>query len=253
MADKCYLQKRCSTPAEDPRCGRSGRRRTSGNTRARCVCVWSRQPNLMIREGMATDVLVGSNDDVEGVRTFFGMEFRAPAVVLTTGTFMSGQIWVGRKTPAAGRAGEAPSEGLTESLVDLGFETDRLKTGTPARVDSRSIDYSRLEAQPGDEDERWFSFDPRAHVRREQMACHLTRTTAATHQLIRDNLHETPTYGGWVGAKGPRYCPSIEDKIVRFADKERTRSSSNPKGDRARRFTCRGSAPGCPSACSWRC
>jgi tRNA uridine 5-carboxymethylaminomethyl modification enzyme len=91
----------------------------------------------------------GSNDDVAGVRTFFGMEFRAPAVVLTTGTFMSGQIWVGRKTLAAGRAGEAPSMGLTENLVELGFETDRLKTGTPARVDSRSIDYSGLEEQAG--------------------------------------------------------------------------------------------------------
>ncbi len=135
---------------------------------------------------------------------------------------MNGRIWVGRASMPAGRAGEAPSSGLTEALVALGFETDRLKTGTPARVDSRTVDFSALEAQPGEAIDagRWFSFDPEAHVAREQMACHLTHTTAATHKLIRDNLAETPVYGGWVDAKGPRYCPSIEDKIVRFADKE---------------------------------
>lgn len=90
---------------------------------------------------------------------------------------------------------------LVDYVEELGFETDRLKTGTPARVDSRSIDYTNLEKQPGDDDVRWFSFDERCHVHKPQMACHLTRTTAATHQIIRDNLHETPTYGGWVGAK----------------------------------------------------
>ena len=105
--------------------------------------------NLLSNGSTCVPLQPGSNDDVAGVRTFFGMEFRAPAVVLTTGTFMSGQIWVGRKTLAAGRAGEAPSMGLTENLVELGFETDRLKTGTPARVDSRSIDYSGLEEQAG--------------------------------------------------------------------------------------------------------
>ena len=246
MADKCYLQKRVLNASRGPAVwalrAQTDKWEYSREMRLRL----ERQPNLMIREGMATDVLVGSNDEVAGVRTFFGMEFRAPAVVLTTGTFMSGQIWVGRKTLAAGRAGEAPSEGLTESLCDLGFETDRLKTGTPARVDSRSIDYSLLEAQPGDEDERWFSFDPRAHVAREQMACHLTRTTAATHQLIRDNLHETPTYGGWVGAKGPRYCPSIEDKIVRFADKESHQIFLEPEGRSCPEVYVQGFSTGLP-------
>ena len=122
-----------------------------------------RAENLSIREGMVTELILGDNDDVKGVRTYFGMEFMAPAVVLTTGTFMNGQIWVGRKTLAAGRAGEAPSEGLTEYLQEIGFECDRLKTGTPARVDSRTIDYSGLEEQPGDEDVRWFSFDEDVH------------------------------------------------------------------------------------------
>ncbi|KAL0413614.1 UNVERIFIED_CONTAM: tRNA uridine 5-carboxymethylaminomethyl modification enzyme MnmG [Sesamum radiatum] len=180
----------------------------------------SNTPNLSIREAMVTEILVGKNDNVEGVHTFFGMKFYAPSVVLTTGTFMSGKIWVGRTCMPAGRAGESSSQGLTENLQQFGFETDRLKTGTPARVDSRTVDFSGLEPQHGDEEISWFSFDPNYHIEREQMCCYLTRTTKRTHQLIKENLHETPTYGGWVEAKGPRYCPSIEDKIVRFQDKE---------------------------------
>lgn len=108
--------------------------------------------NLSIREAMVTDILVGKNDNVEGVATFFGMNFYAPSVILTTGTFMSGKIWVGKKSMPAGRAGESASQGLTENLQKLGFETDRLKTGTPARVDRRTIDFSNLEAQHGDEE-----------------------------------------------------------------------------------------------------
>lgn len=115
----------------------------------------------------------------------------------------------------------------------LGFESDRLKTGTPARVDRRTIDFSVLEEQPGEEEHRWFSHDPAVHIPREQMACHMTRTTAATHELIRANLHETPTYGGWVEARGPRYCPSIEDKIVRFADKDSHQIFLEPEGARS--------------------
>jgi glucose-inhibited division protein A len=119
-----------------------------------------------------------------------------------------------------------------QSLQALGFESDRLKTGTPARVDRRTIDFSVLEEQPGEEELRWFSHDPAVHIPREQLACHMTRTTAATHELIRANLHETPTYGGWVEARGPRYCPSIEDKIVRFADKESHQIFLEPEGAR---------------------
>ena len=115
---------------------------------------------------------------------------------------------------AAGRAGEFAATGLTETLKDLGFECDRLKTGTPARVDRRSVNFDVMESQPPDPEQRWFSFDPAAHVEREQMNCHLTRTTAETHQIIRDNLHLSPVYGGWVDAKGPRYCPSIDRKSV---------------------------------------
>jgi tRNA uridine 5-carboxymethylaminomethyl modification enzyme len=188
------------------------------------------QENLVIREGMVTDILLGKNDEVIGVQTYFDVVFKCQAVILTTGTFLGGIIWVGNKSMPAGRAGEFAAQGLTETLQHLGFETGRLKTGTPARVDRRSINFRMLEPQPGDTEVRWFSFDPEVWVEREQMPCHLTRTTAETHRLIRDNLHLSPVYGGWVEAKGPRYCPSIEDKIVRFADKESHQIFLEPEG-----------------------
>ena len=159
---------------------------------------------------------------------------------------MNGRIWVGRASMPAGRAGEAPSAGLTEALAALGFETDRLKTGTPARVDARTVDFSNLEAQPGDDEPRWFSFDPEAHVARPQLACHLTHTTAETHKLIRDNLQETPVYGGWVDARGPRYCPSIEDKIVRFADKPSHQIFLEPEGRTTPELYVQGFSTGLP-------
>jgi tRNA uridine 5-carboxymethylaminomethyl modification enzyme len=188
------------------------------------------QPNLTIRESMVTDLVLGKNGEVIGLETYFGVAFGCQAVILTTGTFLGGTIWVGNKSMAAGRAGEFAATGLTETLQRLGFETGRLKTGTPARVDKRSIDSSKMEAQPGDEEVRWFSFDPAYWQEREQMPCYLTRTTSATHQMIRENLHLTPVYGGWVDAKGPRYCPSIEDKIVRFADKDSHQIFIEPEG-----------------------
>ncbi len=188
------------------------------------------QDNLTVREGMVTDLILGKNQEIIGVETYFGVAFKCRAVILTTGTFLGGIIWVGNKSMAAGRAGEFAAVGLTETLNRLGFETGRLKTGTPARVDKRSVDYSKLEPQPGDTEVRWFSFDPEVQIQREQMCCHLTRTTAETHRIIRENLHLSPVYGGWVDAKGPRYCPSIEDKIVRFADKESHQIFIEPEG-----------------------
>lgn len=127
----------------------------------------------------------GKNEQVVGVRTYFGICFGAQAVVLTTGTFMNGQIWVGKSSQEAGRSGEAASHGLIELLNDLGFESGRLKTGTPARVDRRTIDFSVLEAQPGDAEVGWFSFDKSVHVPREQLCCYLTHTNHKTHNMIR--------------------------------------------------------------------
>jgi tRNA uridine 5-carboxymethylaminomethyl modification enzyme len=130
----------------------------------------------------------------------------------------------------AGRAGEFPALGLSQRLRDLGFETGRLKTGTPARVDRRTVDFTRMEPQPPDEELRYFSFDPATWIERPQENCYLTRTTEATHQLIREHLHLSPMYSGDIDAKGPRYCPSIEDKIVRFADKASHQIFIEPEG-----------------------
>ncbi len=206
-------------------------------------------PNLALREAMVTGLEVegeGEQQRIQGVRTYFGSVYSAQAVVLTAGTFLGGRIWVGHQSMAAGRAGEQAAEGLTETLQGLGFLTDRLKTGTPARVDRRSIALDQLEEQPSDAADRFFSFDPAAWVSGEQMSCHITRTTAATHQLIRDNLHLTAIYGGVIDSKGPRYCPSIEDKIVRFADKESHQIFLEPEGRDTPEIYVQGFSTGLP-------
>ncbi|NMG19235.1 tRNA uridine-5-carboxymethylaminomethyl(34) synthesis enzyme MnmG [Brasilonema bromeliae] len=230
MADRTYLQKRILNSSRGPAVWALRAQTDKREYAALMKAIVENQDNLIIREGMVTDLVLGANDEVVGVQTYFGVAFECKAVILTTGTFLGGRIWVGNKSMEAGRAGEFAAVGLTETLNRLGFETGRLKTGTPARVDKRSVDYSKMTPQPGDEDVRWFSFDPEVWVEREQLPCHITRTTPETHRLIRENLQLSPVYGGWVDAKGPRYCPSIEDKIVRFADKESHQIFIEPEG-----------------------
>ncbi|QNJ01507.1 tRNA uridine 5-carboxymethylaminomethyl modification enzyme GidA [Synechococcus sp. A15-62] len=206
-------------------------------------------PNLALREAMVTGLETsgeGGQQRISGIRTYFGSVYGADAVILTAGTFLGGRIWVGHQSMAAGRAGEQAAEGLTEALQQLGFQTDRLKTGTPARVDRRSIALDQLEEQPSDAADRFFSFDPAAWVSGEQMSCHITRTTAETHQLIRDNLHLTAIYGGVIDSKGPRYCPSIEDKIVRFADKDSHQIFLEPEGRDTPEIYVQGFSTGLP-------
>ena len=206
-------------------------------------------PNLALREAMVTGLETtreGAQQRISGIRTYFGSVYGADAVILTAGTFLGGRIWVGHQSMAAGRAGEQAAEGLTEALQQLGFQTDRLKTGTPARVDRRSIALDQLEEQPSDAADRFFSFDPAAWVSGEQMSCHITRTTAETHQLIRDNLHLTAIYGGVIDSKGPRYCPSIEDKIVRFADKDSHQIFLEPEGRDTPEIYVQGFSTGLP-------
>ncbi|MEH2255733.1 tRNA uridine-5-carboxymethylaminomethyl(34) synthesis enzyme MnmG [Nostoc sp.] len=230
VADRTYLQKRILNSSRGPAVWALRAQTDKREYAAVMKNIVENQENLTIRESMATDLVLGANGEVIGVETYFGVGFQCKAVILTTGTFLGGKIWVGNKSMPAGRAGEFAAEGLTQTLNHLGFETGRLKTGTPARVDKRSVDYSKMLIQPGDEDVRWFSFDPDVWVEREQMPCYITRTTAETHRLIQENLHLSPVYGGWVEAKGPRYCPSIEDKIVRFADKESHQIFIEPEG-----------------------
>ncbi|MEO1465951.1 MAG: tRNA uridine-5-carboxymethylaminomethyl(34) synthesis enzyme MnmG, partial [Cyanobacteria bacterium J06633_1] len=246
VSDRTYLQKRVLNASRGPAVWALRAQTDKREYAAVMKQIVENQENLSIREGMVTDLVLGKNDEVIGIETYFGTCFAAKAVILTTGTFLGGKIWVGNKSMDAGRAGEFAVTGLTETLNQLGFETGRLKTGTPARVDKRSVDYSQMTPQPPDEEMRWFSFDPAAWVEREQMNCYLTRTTAETHKIIRDNLHLSPVYGGWVDAKGPRYCPSIEDKIVRFADKESHQIFIEPEGREIPELYIQGFSTGLP-------
>lgn len=170
--------------------------------------------NIFLRQACITDLIV-ENGKMKGVVDQFGIEFYSPTVILTTGTSLNGRIFVGLEAYPAGRLGEMPAYGLSESLISLGFNVKKLKTGTPPRVDKRTIDYSKMIVQPGDEELNFYSFKPNRPVR-TQVPCYLTRTNEKTHQIIKDNLDKSPMYQGLIQGVGPRYCPSIEDKIVRF-------------------------------------
>ena len=253
LADATALQKRVLNASRGPAV-RALRAQTDKRQYARQMLqLLQHTPHLSLREAMVTGLLTGGSAEngdlhITGVRTFFGSSYAAAAVILTTGTFLGGRIWVGHQSMSAGRAGEQAAEGLTEALQELGFTMNRLKTGTPARVDRRSVALDQLEEQPSDAHDRFFSFDPAAWSSGEPMSCHLTRTTAATHQLIRDNLHLTPIYGGVIDSKGPRYCPSIEDKIVRFADKESHQIFLEPEGRDTPELYVQGFSTGLPEA-----
>jgi tRNA uridine 5-carboxymethylaminomethyl modification enzyme len=256
LADATALQKRILNASRGPAVW-ALRAQTDKRQYARQMLqLLQHTPNLALREAMVTGLevegdptdpcSVQSQAKVAGIRTYFGSSYGAKAVILTAGTFLGGKIWVGSQSMAAGRAGEQAAEGLTESLRDLGFTTGRLKTGTPARVDRRTIALDKLEEQPSDAADRFFSFDPTAWVSGEQMACHITRTTAATHRLIKENLHLTPIYGGFVDSAGPRYCPSIEDKIVRFSDKQSHQIFLEPEGRDTPEIYVQGFSTGLP-------
>ena len=187
------------------------------------------QENLTILEGAVEDLIIDENNRVAGVITGDGTEYRAGAVVLTTGTFLRGLIHIGEKTTPAGRIGDAPAMGLSDTLEKYDFKLGRLKTGTPARLDGRTIDWSSLQEQPGDTPPEPFSFLTK-EITVPQIPCHMTWTTEATHEIIRANLHRAPMYSGQITSSGPRYCPSIEDKVVRFAEKNQRQIFLEPEG-----------------------
>ena len=255
LADASAVQKRILNASRGPAVWALRAQTDKRDYARRMLQLLQHTPNLSLREAMVTGLEVdgepqdsnhGAQAKVIGIRTYFGSSYGAKAVILTAGTFLGGRIWVGSQSMAAGRAGEQSAEGLTEALQELGFATGRLKTGTPARVDRRSIALEKLEEQPSDAADRFFSFDPTAWVSGEQMACHMTRTTLATHKLIRDNLHLTPIYGGFVDSAGPRYCPSIEDKIVRFSDKASHQIFLEPEGRDTPEIYVQGFSTGLP-------
>lgn len=185
-------------------------------------------PNLQIKQGTTENLLV-EDQTICGVETKEGIAYRGKTVILSSGTFMRGLIHIGPTTFSGGRAGEQPSVGLSASLQALGFELGRLKTGTPPRVHRRSMDLSKLEVQHGESGMR-FSYDPPEDTGLPQVPCYITYTTEATKKVILDHLHLSPLYSGKIQSVGPRYCPSIEDKFVRFADKERHQIFIEPEG-----------------------
>lgn len=184
--------------------------------------------NIYLKQCCITE-LKAENDRIVGAVDEFGIEYSTKAVVLTTGTSLEGRIFVGLRSYSAGRLGEKAAIGLSDSLHKLGIQTKKLKTGTPARVDKRTLDYSKMTIQPGDEELSFFSFKPNRPIRKTY-PCYLTRTTEETHEIIRANLDKSPMYQGLIHGVGPRYCPSIEDKIVRFASNPSHHIFIEPEG-----------------------
>lgn len=185
-------------------------------------------PNLFIKQG-TTESLVIEEGKAVGVATLEGIAYRGKTVIISSGTFMRGLIHIGPTRFAGGRAGDKPSVGLSAHLEELGFKLGRLKTGTPPRINRRSVDFSKMEEQPGDPGVR-FSYDAPEGPGLPQVSCHITYTNEETKKVVRDNLHLSPMYSGQIQGVGPRYCPSIEDKMVRFADKERHQLFLEPEG-----------------------
>lgn len=185
-------------------------------------------PHLEIKQGTIEELIV-ENDRITGVITKEGIIYYTDALVISSGTFMRGLLHIGETNYSGGRAGDSPSVGLSASLEQHGLKLGRLKTGTPPRIHKRSIDYSLCEEQPGDEGVR-FSFDDEGLPRLPQVSCHITYTTEKTREIILANIHRSPMYSGKIKGIGPRYCPSIEDKVVRFADKERHQIFLEPEG-----------------------
>jgi tRNA uridine 5-carboxymethylaminomethyl modification enzyme len=196
--------------------------------RARSKNVLERVAKLQIRQA-SVERLIVEDGKVRGVESQIGEVFEAPAIILTTGTFLKGLVHIGLKNYSAGRAGDFAAMGLSGALAELGFTIGRLKTGTCPRLDSRTIDYSQLEIQPGDVPPPPFSFRT-TKITREQIPCHLTYTNSRTHEVIRAGIDRSPMYSGVIQSKGPRYCPSVEDKVMRFRDKERHQIFLEPEG-----------------------
>lgn len=196
--------------------------------RLRMKRILEQQDNLHLKQGEVTALYMEGNE-LHGVDTRSGIRFRGKTIILTTGTFMRGLIHIGLNNYPGGRAGDLPSIGLSDQLRILGFEVGRLKTGTPARLDSRTIDFSRLEAQYGDNPPLPFSFSTE-RISMPQVPCHIAYTNPRSHDIIRSGLDRSPLYAGVIEGIGPRYCPSIEDKVVRFPDKERHQTFIEPEG-----------------------
>ncbi|MCD8103214.1 MAG: tRNA uridine-5-carboxymethylaminomethyl(34) synthesis enzyme MnmG [Alistipes sp.] len=202
-------------------------------------------PNLYIWQDTVNQIITSRNR-ITGVRTVMGAEFSARAVVLTNGTFLNGLMHVGKSSAPGGRAGDGSVEGLTAQLVSLGFESGRMKTGTPARLDGRTIDFSQLEPQPGDANPSKFSFSDETHFVENQLPCYLVYTDPEIHDTLRSGFKDSPLFDGTIQGVGPRYCPSIEDKLRTFADKESHQLFLEPEGRNTNEFYLNGFSSSLP-------
>ncbi|KAA0258847.1 tRNA uridine-5-carboxymethylaminomethyl(34) synthesis enzyme MnmG [Deferribacter autotrophicus] len=212
--------------------------------RERMISVLMDEQNLDVKQGVATDILV-ENGEVQGVVVDYGLFFKSKKVILTTGTFLNGLIHIGDKRYPAGRANEFASVDLAEALKRIGFTLERLKTGTPARLDAATINFSVLEEQPGDKEPKMFSFENDS-PKLPQISCYITYTNEKTHQIIKENMHRSPLYAGVIKGIGPRYCPSIEDKVKKFPDKTRHQIFLEPEGLDSREIYANGFSSSLP-------
>jgi tRNA uridine 5-carboxymethylaminomethyl modification enzyme len=212
------------------------------------------QPNLTLRQEIVEAILIEEDPDsaspsgrrVVGVRVRGDTIYRAKAVILTTGTFLKAIMHMGEAKTQGGRAGDGSAEQLSDSLTSCGFQLARFKTGTPCRINGRTIDFTKCEPQPGDDNPRPFSFST-DRIEQKQLHCHITYTNEKVHELIRANLHRAPMYSGQIVSRGPRYCPSIEDKVVRFADKDRHQIFLEPEGYNTLEYYCNGISTSLPN------
>ncbi len=257
IADETAIQKRILNASRGPAVWALRAQTDKREYSKRMIEILQSTENLTLKEAMITDIEVEEvielsgnrkkiNKRIKGVKTFFGSYYSAKAIIITAGTFLEGRIWIGNKSMSAGRSGEQASTGLTECLHNIGIKTERLKTGTPARVDKKSINFDALDIQPSTAIDKNFSFDTTVQTKMPQVSCHITRTTSVTHELIKKNLHLTPIYGGFINSKGPRYCPSIEDKIVKFAEKESHQIFLEPEGINTPEIYVQGFSTGLP-------
>ena len=217
--------------------------------RAKFIETWrdliENTPNLYMWQDTVTELRI-ENGAVTGVKTRMGMEFSAKAVVLTTGTFLNGLIHIGKVRINGGRISEPASSGITEQLKALGFRTDRMKTGTPVRIDGRSVDFSQMEEQKGEDDFHKFSYLPDIHRSLTQRSCWMTYTSEAVHAVLRADLHDSPLYNGQIKSIGPRYCPSIETKIVTFSEKTSHLLFLEPEGETTQEYYLNGFSSSLP-------
>ena len=212
------------------------------------------QQGLTLRQEIVEGILLEQTSRIDsrpsqrviGIQTKGGTLYRAKAIILTTGTFLKALMHMGEAKTKGGRAGDQSAESLSDSLTSCGFELARFKTGTPCRLNGRTIDFSKLEVQPGDPDPRAFSFATEA-ITQSQLDCHITYTNDAVHEVIRANLDRAPMYSGQINSRGPRYCPSIEDKVVRFADKDRHQIFLEPEGRNTLEYYCNGISTSLPN------